>query len=83
MLVVNIAFLRRLCSAISEHITYRWFLTIDNSVLDLFSISHFNDRIVRGGFAAIYDGRNDDLPRPGMLGTGDVRGFQSRHSQCV
>ena len=39
----NIASFRRLCSAISENIAYRWFcfLTIDDPVFDHSSISHF------------------------------------------
>ena len=39
----NTASFRRLCSAISENIAYRWFcfLTIDDSVFDHSSISHF------------------------------------------
>ena len=55
----NIASFRRLCSAISENIAYRWFcfLTIDDPVLDHSSISHFIDRI----------GLNDELLRLGML----------------
>ena len=62
----NIASFRRLCSAISENIAYRWFcfLTIDDPVFDQSSISHFIDRI---GFAAIFDGLNDELLRLAML----------------
>ena len=65
----NIASFRRLCSAISENIAYRWFcfLTIDDPVFDHSSISHFIDRIGRGGFAAIFDGLNDELLRLGLL----------------
>ena len=65
----NIASFRRLCSAISENICYRWFcfLTIDDPVFDHSSISHFIDRIGRDGFAAIFDGLNDELLRLGML----------------
>lgn len=67
--VYNIAPFRRLCSVISENIAYRWFcfLTIDHPVFDHSSISHFIDRIGRDGFAAIFDGLNDELLRPGML----------------
>ena len=65
----NIASFRRLCSAISENIAYRWFcfLTIDDPVFDHSSISHFIDRIGRDGFAAIFGGLNEELPRLGML----------------
>ena len=58
-----------MCSAISENIAYRWFcfLTIDDPVFDHSSISHFIDRIGRDGFAAIFDGLNDQLLRLGML----------------
>ena len=62
----NIASFRRWCSAISENIAYGWFcfLTIDDPVFDHSSISHF---IGRDGFAAIFDGLNDELLRLGML----------------
>ena len=65
----NIASFRRLCSAISENIAHRWFcfLTIDDPVFDHSSISHFIDRIGRDGFAAIFDGLNDELLRLGLL----------------
>ena len=65
----NIASFRRLCSAISENIAYRWFcfLTIDDPVFDHSSISHFIDRIGREGFGAIFDGLNDELLRMGLL----------------
>lgn len=65
----NIASFRRLCSAISENIAYRWFcfLTIDDPVFDHSSIGHFIDRICRDGFAAIFGGLNDELLRLGML----------------
>ena len=65
----NIASFRRLCSAISENIAYRWFcfLTIDDPVFDHSSISHFIDRIGRDGFAAIFGGLNEELLRLGML----------------
>ena len=65
----NIASLRRLCSAISENIAYRWFcfLTIDDPVFDHSSISHFIDRVGRGGFAAVFDGLNDELLRLRLL----------------
>ena len=65
----NIASFRRLCSAISENISYRWFcfLTIDDPVFDHSSISHFIDRIGRDGFGAVFDGLNDELLRMGLL----------------
>ena len=65
----NIASFRRLCSAISENIAYRWFcfLTIDDPVFDHSSISHFIDRIGRDGFGAVFDGLNDELLRMGLL----------------
>ena len=65
----NIASFRRLCSAISENIAYRWFcfLTIDDPVFDHSSISHFIDQVGRGGFAAIFDGLNNELLRLGLL----------------
>ena len=61
----NIASFRRLCLAISKNIARRWvcFLTIDDPVFDHSSISHFIDRIGRDGFAAIFDGLNDELLR--------------------
>ncbi|MCE2502263.1 MAG: transposase [Dehalococcoidia bacterium] len=67
--VYNIASFRRLCSAISENIAYRWFcfLTIDDPVFDHSSISHFIDRIGRDGFAAIFEGLNQELLRLGLL----------------
>ena len=43
------------------------FLTIDDPVFDHSSISHFIDRIGRDGFAAIFDGLNDELLRLGLL----------------
>jgi len=65
----NIASFRRLCSAISENVAYRWscFLTIDYQVFDHSSISHFINRIGREGFQAIFDGLNDELLRLGLL----------------
>ena len=65
----NIASFRRLCSAISENLAYRrfCFLTIDDPVFDHSSISHFIDRVGRDGFAAVFDGLNDELLRLGML----------------
>ena len=65
----NIASFRRLCSAISENLAYRWFcfLTIDDPVFDHSSISHFIDRIGQDGFAAVFEGLNDELLRMGLL----------------
>ena len=65
----NIASFRRLCSAISENLAYRWFcfLTIDYPVFDHSSVSHFIDRIGRDGFGAVFDGLNDELLRMGLL----------------
>ena len=75
----NIASFRRLCSALSEYLAYRWFcfLTIDDPAFDHSSISHFIDRIGRDGFAATLDGLNDEPLRVGDVGVGDVRGRQS------
>ena len=65
----NISSFRRLCSAISENIAFRWFcfLTIDDPVFDHSSITHFIDRIGREGFTEIFDGLNRELLRLGML----------------
>ena len=65
----NIASFRRLCSAISENLAFRWFcfLTIDDPVFDHSSITHFIDRIGREGFAAIFEGLKSELLRLGML----------------
>ena len=65
----NIASFRRLCSAISENIAYRWFcfLTINDLVFDQSSVSYFIDRVGRDGFATIFDGLNDELLRLGLL----------------
>ena len=65
----NITSFRRLCSAISENLAYRWFyfLTIDDAVSDHSSISHFIDWIGCDGFAAIFDGLNDELLRMELL----------------
>ena len=43
----NISSFRRLCSAISENIAYRWFcfLTIDDPVVDHSAITYFVNRI--------------------------------------
>ena len=48
----NISSFRRLCSAISENIAYRWFcfLTIDDPVFDHSTITYFVNRIGKEGF---------------------------------
>ena len=65
----NVASFRRLCSAISENIAYRWFcfLTIDDPVFDHSSITHFVNRIGREGFSEVFDGLNEELLRMGLL----------------
>ena len=67
--VYNIASFRRLCSAISENLAYRWFcfLTIDDPVFDHSTISYFIERVGREGFAAIFRGLNEELLRLGLL----------------
>ena len=65
----NIASFRRLCSAISESIVFRWFcfLNIDDSVFDHSTISHLIERIGREGFAEIFRGLNQELLQAGLL----------------
>ncbi len=65
----NIASFRRLCSAISESIAYRWFcfLTIDDPVFDHSTITHFINRIGREGFSEVFDRLNQELLRMGLL----------------
>ena len=65
----NIASFRRLCSAISENIAYRWFcfLTIDDPVFDHSTITYFINRIGRDGFSEVFDGLNQELLRMGLL----------------
>ena len=65
----NIAPFRRLCSAISENIAFRWscFLTIDDPVFDQPSISYFIERIGRDGFTETFHGLNQELLRLGLL----------------
>ena len=60
---------RRLCSAISGNIAFRWicFLTIDDPVFDYSSVSHLIDRVGSEGVAAAIDGLNNELLRLGML----------------
>ena len=65
----NIASFRRLCSAISENIAYRWFcfLTIDDPVFGHFTITYFTNRIGRDGFSEVFDVLNQELLRMGLL----------------
>ena len=65
----NVASFRRLCSAISENIAFRWFcfMTIDDEVFNHSTISHFIERIGREGFAEFFHGLNDELLRLGLL----------------
>ena len=67
--IYNIASFRRLCSAISENIAYRWFcfLTIDDPVFDHSTITHFINRIGQDGFSKVFDGLNQELLRMGLL----------------
>ena len=67
--IYNIASFRRLCSAISENICYRWFcfLTIDDPVFDHSTITHFINRIGREGFSEVFEGLNQELLRMGLL----------------
>ena len=73
--IYNIASFRRLCSAISENIAYRWFcfLTIDDPVFDHSTITHFINRIGRDGFSKVFDGLNQELLRMGAFVAGAVR----------
>ena len=65
----NIASFRRLCSAISENLSYRWFcfLTIDDPVFDHSTISYIIERVGREGFTAIFRGLNEELLKLGLL----------------
>ena len=65
----NIASFRRLCSAISENIAYRWFsfFTINDPVFDHSSITNFINRVGREGFGEIFAGLNEELLRMGLL----------------
>ena len=73
----NIAPFRRLCSTVPENIACRWFcfLTIDDSVFDHSSISHFIERIGRDGFGAVFEGLNDELLHTGLLSPATYVGF--------
>ena len=68
-LIYNIASFRRLCSAISENICYRWFcfLTIDDPVFDHSTITHFINRVGWEGFSEVFYGLNAELLRMGLL----------------
>ena len=61
----NVASFRRLCSALSENIAFRWFcfLTIDDPVFDHSTISHFIERIGRDGSGKIIHSFNEELLR--------------------
>ena len=65
----NITSFRRLCSAISENIAFRWFcfLTIDDEVFDHSTITYFIERIGRGGFKALFASFNQELLRMKLL----------------
>ena len=65
----NIASFRRLCSAISENIAYRWFcfLTVDDLVFDHSTITYFVNRIGKEGFSEVFEGLNQELLRMGLL----------------
>ena len=65
----NITSFRRLCSAISENIAFRWFcfLSIDDRVFDHSTVSYFIERIGDEGFADIFDRFNEELLRLGLL----------------
>ena len=65
----NITSFRRLCSAISENIAFRWFcfLTIDDKVFDHSTISYFIERVGNEGFGEIFQLFNEELLRLGLL----------------
>ena len=65
----NITSFRRLYSAISENIAFRWFcfLSIDDRVFDHSTISYFIERIGDEGFADIFDRFNRELLRLELL----------------
>ncbi len=65
----NITSFRRLCSAISENIVFRWFcfLTIDDKVFDHSTISYFIERVGNEGFGGIFHRFNKELLRLGLL----------------
>ena len=65
----NITSFRRLCSAISESIVFRWFcfLTIDDKVFDHSTISYLIERVGNEGFGEIFQLFNEELLRLGLL----------------
>ena len=65
----NVTSFRRLCSAISENIAFRWFcfLTIDDKVFDHSTISYFIERIGEERFGKIFHRFNEELLRLGLL----------------
>ena len=65
----NVSSFRRLCAAISENLAFRWFcfLSIDDSVFDHSTISHFIERIGSEGFGEIFQRFNEELLRLGLL----------------
>jgi transposase len=67
--IYNITSFRRLCSAISENIAYRWFcfMTIDDMVFDHSTITYFIERIGGDGFAGLFERFNQELLRAGLL----------------
>lgn len=67
--IYNITSFRRLCSAISENIAYRWFcfMAIDDEVFDHSTITYFIERIGKDGFAGLFERFNQELLRAGLL----------------
>ncbi len=65
----NITSFRRLCSAISEDIAFRWFcfLTIYDKVFDHSTISYLIERIGNEGFGEMFHRFNEELLRMGLL----------------
>ena len=65
----NITSFRRLCSAISENIAFRWvcFLSIDDRVFDHSTINYFIERIGDEGFGEIFRRFNKELLRLRLL----------------
>ena len=65
----NITSYRRLCSAISENIAFRWFcfLSIDDRVFNHSTITYFIERVGSEGFGEMFHRFNAELLRLGML----------------
>ena len=65
----NVTSFRRLCSAISENLAFRWFcfLNIDDKVFDHSTISYFIERVGNEGFGEIFQRFNEELLRLGLL----------------